>query len=256
MPPPSPQPSPSHRYNVLVSPRDKGTLVHRKRKEQLADQEYDFERIPTTTTEGRFIKNLLVLYWTLKDFNDGQRHIARELPIYGRLGYAVLSGYIDEIRINRRTNKIIISELKTREDESPTRVKNLNDNRLQVSLYACLLTNLKDIDPQLVCAKGSTKPIDGDVPIREDFLSHCPDGVETPIDLLNTIKRLPRIYRSFIEVEYVYAFFNDDGEISEEPINKEKVHYDESLLLSIIEECLPTLPNISSSVVRNLSAEF
>ena len=104
----------------MFSPCEKGTLVHRKRKEQLADQEYDFERIPTTTTEGRFIKNLLVLYWTIKDFNEGQRQIARELPVYGKIGNTVLSGYIDEIRINRRTNKIIITELKSREDHSPS----------------------------------------------------------------------------------------------------------------------------------------
>jgi len=252
-PPSSLQSSP--RKYLLCSPRERGIRLHEKRKEELP--KYEFEEIPTTTAEDRFNKNLICLYWTLNDFSEGRETIAREVPIYGQIGNVILSGCIDEMRYNGRKDRITISELKSGDEESPMRVK--NDNRVQVALYTYLCTKLRKIDIPLICAKGTTVPIDGDKPIKEELRSYCPDGVKTPKELLQSIKLHPKLRYTFPEVEYVQAYYTHEGELSEELIEKEIVHYDESLLLRIVEQYLKAStpsPDISPSVVRNLSLEL
>ena len=226
--PPSSQPSPSR--NLLDSPRNRGIELHKKRKLELGLE--DYEQIQVTTAEDRLVLNLVILYRQLKDFH--QKGILRELPIYGRIGNMVLSGYIDELRFDSSTNTVLISELKTCDERKKSPKKVQKDNRLQVALYTNLLTNLSNIDIQLICARGTTVEVDGTKDIPRNMLSHCPYyGVRTPYELVNPIKQLPQVEVSYLQVEYVHAKMTD-GTLSEQPIEKQNVRYDEKWLLEII----------------------
>ena len=241
----------SPRKYLWHSPKVRGTALHRKRKEELP--KYAFEDVLTVTAQDRFSKNLLLIYWALKDFSEGQKVIAREVPIYGRIGNVILSGYIDEMRFTKDRNKIIVSELKSGDDYEDSPAKTKNENRLQVVLYYYLLKTLHKIDIQPVC---TTLSIDGEKTIIEDLLSYCPDGVTTPKELLKAIKLLPKLSYGFLVVEYVQAFYTEQYELSENPKDKEVVLFDEDLLKRIVEEHVKAKASPSQSVVRNLTLEL
>ena len=79
---------------------------------------------------------------------------------------------------------------------------------------------------------ATTVDVDGTKPIREDILSHCPNGVTTLNDLLALIKELPEVEVSSLEVEYVFV---RDARLLEEPIEtQDNVIYDETSLLTLI----------------------
>ena len=220
----------SYNYTNLGSPLKRGKALHEKRRLDLEIEEY--ERILISNAEERFVLSILSLYKKLTDLS--QKGIVRGVPIYGRIGNMILAGEIDELRYDRNTNTVIVSELKSRSINRLPEPKEQVENKIQVALYTYLLKNLRNIDIDFIIAMGPPVDVevDGNKAIREDILRYCPSGVTTPNELLALIKDLPQFEVSSLEVEYVFV---EDATLIEVPIEKqENVVYDENSLLTLI----------------------
>ena len=189
-----------------ISPKKEGSQLHQERAKELESDDESDIKVPLTEVD-ELVRRTMKLYNTL--VNLPEKKIRREVNIYGRIKDILIVGRIDELRYDDETEKIIISELKTRRTEKPVKPAQLRRDRLQCMLYYKLLTNIQKIDIEALC---TTLQLDSKATFSAETLKRCPEGVTNITELLTLLKSLPKVDVLSLELRYILQ--RDKSEIA------------------------------------------